>query len=68
VFSDMGSAGKLDPTNATVRDTASLRASVGAGINWASPFGPMGIDFGVPVLKESFDKTELVRVNFGTKF
>jgi outer membrane protein insertion porin family len=68
MFTDLGSAGKIDPTSATVRDTGSLRASVGAGINWASPFGPIGIDFGVPVLKESFDKTELVRVNFGTKF
>ena len=32
------------------------------------PIGPVGVDFGVPVLKESFDKTELVRVNFGTRF
>jgi outer membrane protein insertion porin family len=68
MFTDMGSSGKIDPTRATVQDTGSLRASVGAGINWVSPFGPIGIDFGIPVLKESFDKTELVRVNFGTRF
>ena len=68
LFTDMGSAGKIDPTSPTVNDTGSLRGSVGAGINWASPFGPVGLDFGIPILKESFDKTELFRVNFGTKF
>ena len=68
MFSDMGSAGKISPTSATVNDTGSVRVTVGAGVNWASPFGLVGIDFGVPVLKEKFDQTELVRVNFGTKF
>ena len=68
VFTDMGSAGKIDPTNSTVKDTGSLRASLGAGVNWASPFGPVGLDLGIPILKESFDKTELIRVNFGTRF
>jgi outer membrane protein insertion porin family len=68
MFSDVGSAGKISPTSARVNDTGSVRASVGAGINWASPFGLVGIDFGVPVVKERFDQTELIRVNFGTKF
>ena len=68
VFTDLGSAGKIDPTSPTVNDTGSLRASIGVGVNWASPFGPVGMDLGVPLLKEDFDKTELVRVNFGTRF
>ncbi len=68
LFSDVGSAGKIDPTSATVNDTGSLRASIGFGVNWASPFGPVGMDLGIPILKEDFDKTELVRVNFGSKF
>ena len=68
LFTDMGSAGKIDPTSPTVNDTGTVRASIGAGVNWASPFGPVGIDLGIPILKESFDKTELVRVNFGTRF
>ena len=68
LFSDIGSSGKIEPTSDIVDDTGSVRVSLGAGFSWQSPIGPVGVDFGVPVLKESFDKTELVRVNFGTRF
>ena len=68
MFTDIGSAGSLSPTNATTVDEDSLRMGVGAGITWESPFGPLGIDLAYPVLSEDFDKTEYVRVNFGTRF
>ena len=69
VFSDLGSAGEIESSaSTTIRDTGSLRASVGAGLNWVSPFGPIGLDFGFPVLQEDFDKTENLRINFGTRF
>lgn len=68
VFSDMGSSGKLSPSGSDVEDTGSLRASVGAGLTWSSPLGPLGFDVGFPLLKEDFDITEAVRVNFGTRF
>lgn len=68
LFTDLGSSGELSDADSVIEDTGSLRMSVGAGITWGSPFGPIGIDLGVPVLKESFDKTENVRINFGTRF
>ena len=68
IFTDLGSAGKINPSGPDVNDEISLRASVGTGIVWASPFGPVGMDFGVPILKENFDEVENVRVSFGTKF
>ncbi|MGF1640770.1 MAG: outer membrane protein assembly factor BamA [Rhodospirillales bacterium] len=68
IFSDFGSAWKLQPSGPTVEDPASIRISVGAGITWVSPFGPIGIDLGFPVKKESFDDTEMLRINFGTSF
>ena len=68
VFTDMGSSGQLEPTNATVEDTGSLRVSSGVGITWVSPFGPLGFDVGFPLVKEDFDEEELFRVNFGTRF
>lgn len=68
VFVDIGSSGALSPTNASTADQGSLRMGVGTGLNWESPFGPLGIDFAIPVLKEDFDKKEYVRVNFGTRF
>ena len=68
VFTDLGSAGSLDETGSEIDDTGSLRASVGTGISWSSPFGVIGVDFGYPVLKEDFDTLENIRINFGTRF
>lgn len=70
IFTDFGSSGALpdDVSGPTVADTASIRATVGAGLTWTSPFGPIGIDVGVPYLKEDFDETELIRINLGARF
>ncbi len=68
VFTDMGSAGGLNPVNATTEDSGSLRLSTGIGMTWNSPFGPLGIDLGIPLLEEEYDKKESFRVNFGTRF
>ena len=68
LFTDVGSSGKLSPTNSTTADTGSARVSIGTGFTWESPFGPLGLDFAVPVVKESFDKAEYVRINFGASF
>jgi outer membrane protein insertion porin family len=68
LFTDLGSTGKLNSSGTSVNDTGSMRLSVGTGVIWVSPFGPIGIDFGSPLIKESFDKVEAVRVNFGTRF
>ena len=68
VFSDFGSLMEISPSNSNVFDSSSLRASVGGGIGWSSPFGPINLDFGFPILKESLDEKETFRVNFGTRF
>jgi outer membrane protein insertion porin family len=49
-------------------DNPAIRVSAGIGISWASPVGPVRIDLGLPVKRESFDKTQFFRVSFGTKF
>lgn len=67
-FLDAGTVTGVDDTGPTVVDTGALRASVGAGLSWRSPFGPVRVDLGFPIKKEPFDKTELMRFNFGTKF
>lgn len=46
----------------------SLRSSVGAGIRWQSPFGPLRADFAWPLSKESSDKTQVFRLSGGTRF
>ena len=57
-----------DDTGATVNNEKSPRVSAGAGLTWNSPFGPVLIDFAFPVVKEDFDKSEIVSFSFGTRF
>lgn len=69
VFTDVGIAGKPDKYDAsTMWYSSKLRASIGVGLMWASPLGPINIDFAIPVIKEDFDKTEYFRLNFDTGF
>ena len=49
-------------------DEAKLRASVGVGLMWKSPFGPLRADFGIPVVKEKYDQTQIFRFSGGTQF
>jgi outer membrane protein insertion porin family len=68
VFSDVGTLTKIDGSTNDVEDSASLRASVGIGLTWRSPFGPIAIDLARPYLEETFDETEVFRFSFGTRF
>jgi len=44
------------------------RASVGVGLIWASPFGPIRIDYAVPVLKEPTDIVQNLNFGVSTRF
>lgn len=44
------------------------RASVGVGVIWASPFGPIRIDYAIPVLKEKTDVVQNINFGISTKF
>lgn len=68
IFTDAGSVGENDSTLASITDTGSLRMSVGTGILWNSPFGPVNIDLAQAILKEDFDQTEIFRFSFGARF
>jgi outer membrane protein insertion porin family len=52
----------------TVFDSMNLRASIGAGIIWQSPFGPLRLEAAYPILKQDFDEKELFRFSIGTRF
>lgn len=68
VFTDFGSAFGLDDSSSRILDEASPRVSAGVGVSWDSPFGPVRVDVGFPLVKEDFDKEELFRFSFGTRF
>jgi outer membrane protein insertion porin family len=54
--------------NCTVFDTMAFRASVGAGLIWQSPFGPLRFELAYPVMKAKYDETEWFRFSIGTRF
>ncbi|MFN3075295.1 MAG: outer membrane protein assembly factor BamA [Alphaproteobacteria bacterium] len=69
VFTDFGSIGDPDSVDAAKVDIShQIRASAGTGVTWKSPMGPINIDLALPLMKRSFDKTEIFRFNFGTRF
>ncbi|UYY78071.1 outer membrane protein assembly factor BamA [Sphingomonas sp. R1] len=48
--------------------TASPRVSVGVGVNWNSPFGPLRIDVAKAIVSQPGDDKKLVTFNVGTQF
>jgi outer membrane protein insertion porin family len=45
-----------------------IRSSIGAGLIWDSPFGPLRFDIAYALTKESYDRTQIFRFGGGTKF
>jgi outer membrane protein insertion porin family len=83
VFTDFGTLYHIQPTNIVltpaqlastggiqpmVEQSPAIRASAGVGVSWKSPVGPIRLDIAYPIKKEPFDKTQLFRVSFGTRF
>jgi outer membrane protein insertion porin family len=71
LWTDFGSLIHTDdvPTAADpIQQSDSLRVSAGFGFTWKSPFGPIRIDVGHPVIRKSFDKISIFRFGFGSRF
>lgn len=44
------------------------RVSIGIGVNWVSPFGPLRLDLAKALIKQKGDDTKLFQFNVGTQF
>ena len=49
-------------------DGKGIRSSIGLGLDWMSPIGPMNFTLAYPITKQTGDKTETFRFNIGTTF
>ena len=62
VFADSGSLFGVNKTAAALPGLAGAaatpRVSVGAGLIWDSPLGALGVNYGVPLVKQPFDKVQ----------
>ena len=45
-----------------------IRSSVGVGLIWDSPFGPLRFDYSFPLSKQPYDRVQQFRFGGGTKF
>ena len=74
-FTDFGTVGLINGVNKTcvdrvqcIKDDLGLRIATGIAVNWRSPFGPVEIDFGLPIIMNSYDKPQVIRFSAGTAF
>ena len=51
-----------------VANSNAVRSSVGMGVIWDSPLGPLRFDFAYALTKQSYDHTQFFRFSGGTKF
>jgi outer membrane protein insertion porin family len=82
LFSDFGTVGHLDsfqlpkgvqencepnaPNAVCIKDNMGIRVSAGLAVSWKSPFGPVQIDLGLPMVKQSYDKSQTIYFSAGT--
>ena len=65
-FLDMANLWGVDDN--ILDDGSKLRSSIGLGIDWFTPIGPLNFSFAHPITKNTSDKTETFRFNLGTTF
>lgn len=76
VFADAGSLWGYEGVTSYLGQTVLLgdsssmfiRSSVGVGLIWASPFGPLRFDYAVPLTKQPYDRVQEFRFGGGTSF
>ncbi|HEX7076056.1 MAG TPA: BamA/TamA family outer membrane protein [Hyphomicrobiaceae bacterium] len=45
-----------------------MRSSVGIGLLWNTPLGPLRLDYAYALTKEDYDETQSIRFGASTKF
>jgi outer membrane protein insertion porin family len=63
-FTPVGGA----PQTMNPLDSDAIRASVGVGLIWNSPFGPLRFDYAIPLMKQGEDRVQQFRFGGGTRF
>ena len=54
--------------NSSLDEDDNIRSSIGVGVDWFTPIGPLNFSFAQPLSKSSSDITETFRFNLGTTF
>jgi outer membrane protein insertion porin family len=75
LFSDVGSLWATSGSSASslaslspsqqIANARAVRASVGVGLIWDSPFGPLQVDYAYPIAKQPYDVTQRLQFSAG---
>jgi len=65
---ELGNSGQQALLGDLIAGGGVFHLSSGFGVSWASPFGPVRLDFAEPIVRKSYDKIEHIHFSFGTRF
>ena len=75
LFTDFGTVGRIDNVQfaacthrrqSCIKDNLAFRASAGISVKWKSPFGPVQIDLGLPIVKTEYDRPQIIHFSGAT--
>ena len=66
MFADVGNIWGVDYNSSL--DVDEIRSSVGVGLDWLTPVGPLTFSLAHPITQAESDVTEMFRFNLGTSF
>ena len=52
----------------STNDSNKLRSSIGLGLSWISPLGPLSVTYAQPITKENTDDVEQFNFKIGSAF
>ena len=67
LFLDAGNVWGVD-YDSSISDSNIIRSSLGIGVDWFTPIGPLNFSLSQPISKANTDSTETFRFNLGTTF
>ena len=68
LFTDVGSVWDSTVKGPAIVDKASPRLTIGGGVRWKSPMGPIKIDVGKALIKQKGDHTQIILFGFSSRF
>jgi outer membrane protein insertion porin family len=73
LFTDFGTVGHVDNVttrtctlSSCIQDNLALRVTSGISFGWKSPFGPLNVDLGVPIVKAPYDRAQIIHISTAT--
>ena len=67
VFFDVANVWGVDYSD-TLSESNTIRSSIGLGMSWSSPIGPVGITYAQPISKKSTDNVKNFQFTIGSVF